>query len=864
MLYHSALSPLLNTGLLSPAECVEAAVAAYQTGAAPLNSVEGFVRQIIGWREFINGIYWHRGPEYKELNSLGAERPLPAWFYTAETPMNCLHRTLQQTLAMGWNHHIQRLMVLGNFFLIAGVRPQEALRWYLEMYVDAYDWVMAANVIGLSLHADGGYMATKPYAAGSGYIRKMSDYCRGCRFDPDQKTGPDACPFNYLYWNFLDQHADRFIENQRMRMIVTGWLKRPEADREAVRQSAQTFLAGHVPARTCTPARTPICLRIFSDAITSFSRKTTLSMTDEQEPALSSGKRSEERFKILVESVKDYGIFTLDCDGYITSWNEGARRIKGYERHEIVGSHFSRFYTAEDLAAGKPQWELERALADGRVEDEGWRVRKDGTLFWADVVITALFDPETGEHRGFGKVTRDLTERKQHEERLRQSEEQFRLLVERVDEYAIFMLDPTGHIATWNSGAQKIKQYPVEEIVGEHFERFYLPEDRAAGKPQRLLKIAEEEGHVHDQGVRMRKDGTTFHADVLITAVRDRTGTLRGFSKVTRDITDQMRGREAEAARLVAEKANKAKDEFLAVLSHELRTPLTPVLANAEYLIANLDEISREEEREMLGAIQRNARLEAQLIDDLLDLTRISRGKIELKFEAVDVHAAIADAISILTPQFGEKGLALRNELTARDHWMWGDPTRLRQVFWNLLTNAVKFTPAGGQVVVRSFIDSSARLVVEVGDSGIGIEPDQLARIFNAFEQGERKVTRQFGGLGLGLAITRSIVQMHHGVIAASSAGQGKGAVFQLRFASVSPGQIEQAAAGPIVFGPQHLRLLLVDDHQDTRRILASLLRKIGHTVEAAENVSSSQVRPRDPPLRRPRERYRAARCHRP
>jgi PAS domain S-box-containing protein len=565
-------------------------------------------------------------------------------------------------------------------------------------------------------------------------------------------------------------------------------------------------------------------------------------MTDEYEPNHLRHGKSEERFKLLVESVKDYGIFTLDCQGYITSWNEGARRIKGYEAHEIIGSHFSRFYTPEDLAADKPQWELERAVADGRVEDEGWRLRKDGTRFWADVVITALFDPATGEHRGFGKVTRDLTERKHHEERLRQSEEQFRLLVERVDEYAIFMLDATGHVATWNSGAQKIKQYTVEEIVGEHFERFYLPEDRAAGKPQRLLKIAEEKGHVHDQGLRMRKDGTIFHADVLITSVRDRTGTLRGFSKVTRDITDQIRNREAEAARLVAEKANKAKDEFLAVLSHELRTPLTPVLANAEYLIANLDEISREEEIEMLTAIQRNARLEAQLIDDLLDLTRISRGKIELKFEAVDVHGAIADAISILTPQFGEKGLSLRNELTARDHWMWADPTRLRQVFWNLLTNAVKFTPAGGHIVVRSFSDSSDRLVVEVRDSGIGIEPEQLARIFNAFEQGERKVTRQFGGLGLGLAITRSIVQMHHGVIAASSDGKGKGAVFQLQFAGFAPGRLEQAVPPPIVFGPRYLRILLVDDHEDTRRILANLLRKLGHTVEVAESVSTATV----------------------
>ena len=241
-LFHSVLSPLLNLGLLTPRECVEAAIGAYERGEAPLNSVEGYVRQIIGWREFINGVYWTRGPEYRELNELQAERPLPAWFYTGDTPMNCLHHVIRQTLDLGWNHHIQRLMILGNFFLIAGIRPQEALRWYLEMYVDAFDWVMAANVIGMSLYADGGYMATKPYAATSSYIRKMSNYCAGCRFDPDQKTGPDACPFNYLYWDFIDRHAERFATNFRMRALVDGWLKRQTSDQEIVRESARLFL----------------------------------------------------------------------------------------------------------------------------------------------------------------------------------------------------------------------------------------------------------------------------------------------------------------------------------------------------------------------------------------------------------------------------------------------------------------------------------------------------------------------------------------------------------------------------------------------------------------------------------------------
>ncbi len=564
-------------------------------------------------------------------------------------------------------------------------------------------------------------------------------------------------------------------------------------------------------------------------------------MTHDHRSAPPEGRKSEERFRLLVESVKDYGIFTLDTQGYITSWNEGARRIKGYEAHEIIGSHFSRFYPAEDIAAGKPAWELERAVSEGRVEDEGWRLRKDGSRFWADVVITALFDPETGELRGFGKVTRDLTERKQAEERLRQSEEQFRLLVERVEEYAIFMLDPAGHVATWNSGAEKAKGYSVEEIVGEYFGRFYTPEDRANGKPERMLAEAQRKGHVRDQGLRVRKDGTTFHADVLITAVHDATGRLRGFSKVTRDITDQIRSREAEAAKAAAERANQAKDDFLAVLSHELRTPLTPVIVGATFLAENAAELSREELREEVAAIRRNALLEAQLIDDLLDLTRISRGKIELRLEAVDVHAALQDTVMILRGEITGKELSIISCFAAREHWVWADPTRIRQVFWNLVNNAVKFTPAGGSIAVCTRNENPAQLTIEVTDTGVGIEPEQAARIFDAFEQGERTVTRQFGGLGLGLAITRSLVELHRGSITVQSEGKGRGTTFRVTLATVAH-QAEKAASAspPPKAGTKSLRILLVDDHDDTRRILARLLRKRHHHVEVAGSVASA------------------------
>ena len=242
VLYHSVLSPLLNLGLLHPRECVERVLRAFEEGRAPIQSVEGFVRQVAGWREFINGAYWQRMPGYKDENFLGADRALPGWFYTGETEMNCLRQVITQALELGWVHHIQRLMIVGNFLLIAGIAPLAALRWYLEMTVDAYDWVMVPNALGIILYADGGFVATKPYAAGAGYIHKMSNYCEGCRYSPLKKTGPEACPFNALYWDFHGRHADVLRGNPRVSRVVQAWEGRSEEERRAVRKTAGEFL----------------------------------------------------------------------------------------------------------------------------------------------------------------------------------------------------------------------------------------------------------------------------------------------------------------------------------------------------------------------------------------------------------------------------------------------------------------------------------------------------------------------------------------------------------------------------------------------------------------------------------------------
>ena len=246
-MFHSIIAGPLNLGLLLPMECVDAAVRAYQEGHAPLAAVEGFVRQVIGWREFVNGVYWLKMPGYLESNALAATRPLPGFFYSADTDLHCLRCTLSEVRDTAFNHHIQRLMVLGNFCLLAGIDPRQAHDWFLEMYIDAHEWVMAANVLGMALHADGGFMATKPYAGAAAYLSKMSNYCSGCSYDSSKKSGPGACPFNLLYWDFYDRHGDRFARNPRTSMMVRSWQKRPEADRAMITREAREFLDGLDP-----------------------------------------------------------------------------------------------------------------------------------------------------------------------------------------------------------------------------------------------------------------------------------------------------------------------------------------------------------------------------------------------------------------------------------------------------------------------------------------------------------------------------------------------------------------------------------------------------------------------------------------
>ncbi|MBU70466.1 MAG: hybrid sensor histidine kinase/response regulator [Cupriavidus sp.] len=528
-------------------------------------------------------------------------------------------------------------------------------------------------------------------------------------------------------------------------------------------------------------------------------------------------------YRTLVESISDYAIFSLDARGYITSWNAGAARIKGYTREEIIGQHFSRFYTEEAKARNWPATELEAAARLGRFEDEGWRVRKDGGQFWANVVITALRD-EHGRLIGFGKVTRDMTEHRRTVEALRQSEETFRLLVESVKDYAIFMLDVDGHVMSWNAGASYIKGYRRDEIVGKHFSVFYTPDDMAAGKPERELATARAIGRVEDEGWRVRKDGSLFWAYVTITAVYDGSRELRGFAKVTRDMSERKRLEELE-------QSERRMNEFLATLSHELRNPLAP-MRNALTVM----QMRRDDPAIMQRSVElidRQMSHMTRLVDDLLDVGRIAAGKIQLQLEHLDAAEIIAHGIEAAEPALIEKSQTVQVTSDTAPMPLMADHTRLVQVMQNLLLNASKFSPPGTAIDISATV-RDRMLIIQVIDHGRGIGAHALESVFNLFAQEDRPGSSAQGGLGIGLSLCRSLVEMHGGSIAAASEGAGLGATFtvQLPLAAASEAG-RQSDETPPSHGRTR-RVLLVDDNRDAADSMAMLLEMSGHTVVTA------------------------------
>jgi PAS domain S-box-containing protein len=533
---------------------------------------------------------------------------------------------------------------------------------------------------------------------------------------------------------------------------------------------------------------------------------------------------AEERFRALIEGVTDYAIFMLDPQGIVTSWNTGAERIKGYSADEIIGRHFSLFYPKEALDRDWPAQELREAERQGRFEDEGWRIRKDGTRFWANVVITAMRNAD-GSLRGFSKITRDLTERREHEERLRRSEERFRLLVESVEDYSICMLDTDGRVTSWNAGAQRMTGYAADEILGAPIEQFYPADDVQTGRPQLELRDAILYRRGLEIGWRMRKDGTRFWAEVLTTALRDADGRHIGFAQIMRDLSERKR---MEAM----EEQGRRVTEFLAMLAHELRNPLAPI-RNAVSILALTRDVSPEVAwcREV---IERQAGHLSRLVDDLLDVSRVTRGKLHINGEPMDVNVAVQRAVEAARPLIERRRQSLEVRVGATPIVVNGDLTRLTQVVLNLLNNAAKYTHEGGSIVVAVETEGQDA-VVSVSDNGLGIPPDLLERVFDLFAQGERTLDRAEGGLGIGLTLARRIVLLHGGSIRAESEGAGKGSKFSVRLPQLNLSL--PAFEPPEVALPRSVQkrsILVVDDNADSAASIAMFLGMLGHEVTTA------------------------------
>lgn len=566
--------------------------------------------------------------------------------------------------------------------------------------------------------------------------------------------------------------------------------------------------------------------------------KVTRDMT-EQRAAQQALLESERRFRYLVEGVVDYAIYMLDVNGVVTNWNRGAERIKGYDADEIVGRHFGTFYTPEDRAAGRPAVALATAKAEGRFEGEGWRMRKDGSRFWASVVIDPIHD-ETGALIGYAKITRDISERKAAEEALTQSERQFRMLVDGVVDYAIYMLDPNGIITNWNAGAQKIKGYSAGEIVGQHFSKFYTPEDRAAGLPLQGLHRAATEGRFEAEAYRVRKDGTPFWANVVIDPIRDDSGRLVGYAKITRDITDKKQAQiELEKARdrISHNQKMEALGQLTGGVAHDFNNLLMVVGGQAHLLRAKVGDDPKA--LRALDAIETSALRGQDLTRHLLSFAR--RQRLQTTVAPLSERmSGVRDLIATSLPANIELRIDLPDELWAVEI----DQGELDLAILNLAVNARDAMPSGGRLTI------SARNVtlppsdealsgdfVEIGvaDTGTGIAPDILERVFEPFF-----TTKDIDkGTGLGLSHVYGFAQQAGGDVQVRSA-LGKGTRFLIYLprsgATATPKAEAEANERPV----DAADILLVEDNPDVAEVAAGLLERLGHKVRLASNATSA------------------------
>jgi PAS domain S-box-containing protein len=558
----------------------------------------------------------------------------------------------------------------------------------------------------------------------------------------------------------------------------------------------------------------------------------------EVDSELHSASPTDDRYRILVEAVTDYAIYMLDLGGHVTSWNAGARRIKGYDEAEILGEHFSRFYTEGDRQAGTPQKVLTIAARDGRFEGEGLRVRKDGSRFWASVIVDAIRDP-AGKVVAFAKITRDLTERKQAEEVLRRSEEQFRLLVEGVTDYSIYMLDPDGNVATWNAGAERIKGYKPEEIIGQHFSRFYTNEDRDAGLPERAIEVAAREGRFEREGWRVRKDGTRFWANVVIDAIRDPTGNLHGFAKITRDVTER---RDTEIA---LEKAREAlfhsqKMEALGQLTggiaHDFNNLLAVILGSLE--IARNRVMRDPTVVRLVDNAIRGAERGALLTQRMLAFAR----RQEMKFEPVDIQELVRGMSELLEGTLGSS-VTIETRFPLTLEWVTADRNQLEMALLNLIVNARDAMPQGGKIVLSaqsvSISSGDARLrpgkyvCFSVTDTGVGMDEATLARAIDPFF-----TTKGLGkGTGLGLSTVHGAVAQSGGWLnLKSQKDAGTTAELWLPVAPKMGAQVDKAGDPGPAPPTRRLTILVVDDDDLVLTNIAAMIEDLGHRVFEANS----------------------------
>jgi PAS domain S-box-containing protein len=542
----------------------------------------------------------------------------------------------------------------------------------------------------------------------------------------------------------------------------------------------------------------------------------------------------EIRYRLLVEAVTDYAIYMLDPTGIVTSWNPGAQRFKGYAPHEIIGRHFSRFYTEEDQKAGVPGRALEVAARDGKFESEGWRVRKDGTRFWASVLI----DPiriASGEIIGFAKVTRDLTERKVAAEELRRSQEQFRMLVQGVTDYAIYLLSPDGHVTNWNLGAQRIKGYAPQEIIGAHFSRFYTEEDRAAGEPQIALDTVAREGRFEREGWRIRKDGTRFWAHVVIDPVRDDGGKLVGYAKITRDITERRDAQlKLEQARDVLHQSQKmdAIGQLTGGIAHDFNNLLMAVLGSLELMRKRLPDDAK------LLALLENAVQGAQRGTTLTKRLLAFARRQELKQEAVDIPEMVRGMTDLLQRSLGPSiTIETRFPLVIRP--VMADPNQLEMVLLNLTVNARDAMPDGGQIVITarevsipkgdvSGLQPGSYICLAVSDTGVGMDKKTLERATEPFF-----TTKGTGkGTGLGLSMVHGLSQQSGGRFTLKSQpGEGTTAELLLPVAQGAARALDEVrpTAHDADAGNRRLLVVAVDDDGLVLTNTIAMLDDLGH-----------------------------------